>query len=159
MRASMADELLSALRDRLEDDIDGIAETERGLGAVVDARFGEVTLEIEHDAEADSLRVMVCLPPPAGAGPDFLLWALSTNIQYWDVKIGLDEAGQLVVHADLDSEGEELVDLAGLVVDRVETILELVDEDLVDWLVEHNLGTPQQRERWQSRQPTVEEEI
>lgn len=154
----MTDDLLSPLRDRLEDDIDGIARTEQGLEAIIDARYGEVTLQIEHDEEAESLRVMVCIPPPAGAGHDFLLWALSTNTQYWDVKIGLDEEGRLVVHADLDSEGEEIADLAALVADRMETILELIDDDLVEWLLEHDLGTPQQRERWVNRRPTVEEE-
>lgn len=154
----MADDLLSALRSRLEEDIDGISETEQGLEAIVDARFGEVALQVEHDEEAESLRVMVPIPPPAGAGQDFLLWALSTNIQYWDVKIGLDEGGQLVIHADVDAAGQEIGDLAGLLVDRTETILELLDEDLVEWLLEHQLGTPQQRERWVSRPPAVEEE-
>jgi len=154
----MADDLLSALRERLDEDLDGIARTEAGLEAIVDARFGEVTLEIEHDLEAESLRVMVCIPPPAGAGADFLIWALSTNVQYWDVKIGLDEEGELVLHADVDAEGHELgdlTDLAGIVVDRTETILELLDSDLVEWLLAHGLGTPQQCERWMSRTPTV----
>lgn len=151
-------DLLTALRDRLEDDIDGITRTDEALEAILDARYGEVRLQIEHDDEAGSLRVMVCIPPPAGAGHDFLLWALSTNTQYWDVKIGLDEVGQLVVHADLDSDGEELARLAALVADRMETILELIDDDLVEWLLERDLGTPQQRERWVSRCPTVQEE-
>ena len=156
----MADEdLLELLRERLDEDIDGIARTEDGLSAIVDARFGEVTLELEHEPEAQSMRVMVCVPPPAGAGTDFLIWALSTNTQYWDVKIGLDEGGQLVVHADLDAEGQELSALAGLIVDRTETILELLDADLVDWLLEHDLGTPAQRERWVSRRPTVDEPL
>lgn len=154
----MADDLLSALRERLDEDIDGIARTEDGLEAIVDARYGEVVLEVEHDVEAQSLRLMVCVPPPAGAGADFLIWALSTNTQYWDVKIGLDEAGHLVIHADLDAEGEPIADLAGLIVDRTETILELLDADLVEWLLEHGLGTPAQRERWISRKPTVDEE-
>lgn len=156
----MSEDLLIALRDRVEEDLDGISLVDDRLEAIIDARFGEVTLQIEHDDEAGSLRVMVCLPPPAGAGPDFLLWALSMNTQYWDVKIGLDDGGQLVVHADLEADGQELAeltDLASLVIDRGETIVELLDSDLVDWLLEHHLGTPTQRDRWHHRRPAVEE--
>lgn len=153
----MSEELLRALRDRVEEDLDGIKLVDDRLEAIVDARFGEMTLLIEHDDEAESIRVMVCLPPPAGAGPDFLLWALAINTQYWDVKIGLDDNGQLVVHADLEAEGEEMGDLASLVLDRSETIVELLDADLVEWLLEHDLGTPIQRDRWNNRRPVVDE--
>ena len=161
----MTSALLESLGELVEDDLDGVTLTPEGLRAVADARFGEVTIRIDHeeDEEADegtaSLRVQVSVPPPAGAGPEFLLWCLATNTQYWGVKVGLDEDGMLAVHADLEAEGgraDEL--LAADVLDRVESVLQLLDEDLTEYCLAHGLGTPAQRGRWQRRRPESEVE-
>jgi hypothetical protein len=154
----MASALLESLRPMLEEDLDGVKSAPEGLRAVADARYGEVLVRIDHDEEAAAIRVQVALPPPAGAGTDFLLFCLSTNIQYWDVKFGLDEEGMLAVHADLEGEGVRADEsLANDVIDRVESILQLLDEDLPDYLLEHGLGTPAQRARWQSRKAAEKE--
>jgi hypothetical protein len=155
----MSSALLESLRALVEEDLDGITSTPDGLRAVADARYGEVMLRIDHDEEAEAIRVQVSLPPPAGAGPEFLVFCLSTNTQYWDVKFGLDEDGMLSVHADLEAEGSQADEvMANDVVDRVESILQLLDEDLAEYLLTHGLGTPAQRARWQSRRPGTEEE-
>ncbi len=148
------DELLAELLGELADEIDGIARTPAGLEAVVDARYGELSLLVEHDAEAESIRVSVALPPPAGGGIEFLLWCLHLNSQYWDVKVGLDDEGRLLVHADLDvSTTLPLDELAALISDRAETVVDLVDDDLTTWVLANELGTPAQRERWLARTP------
>lgn len=155
----MAADILNALQERLEDELDGLAPTDQGLQAVVDARFGELNVLIEYDEEAGSIRVSCPLPPPAGAGLEFLLWCLHTNTQYWDVKFGLDDEGHLLVHADLDAdEDSDMGDVAGNVADRAETLTELIDEDLVEWMLGHGFGTPAQRERWQTRPSTRDQE-
>ncbi len=146
------DELLTALLEELTEEIDGIARTPAGLEAVVDARYGELSLLVEHDEEAESIRVSAAVPPPAGAGVEFLLWCLHANSQYWDVKVGLDDEGRLLVHADLDVSTTLPTDeLAALVSDRAETVVEFIDDDLVGWLLISDMGTPAQRERWLSR--------
>ena len=153
----MSQALLESLRELVEDDIDGIAVTPEGLRAVADARWGEVTIcvdveEDEQEADAAAIRVSVSIPPPAGAGQEFLLWCLATNTQYWGVKIGLLDDGVLSVHADLETEGDQADGLlASDVVDRAETILQLLDEDLSEYCLAHGLGTPAQRTRWESR--------
>jgi hypothetical protein len=155
----MASALLESLRPLVEEDLDGITSTPDGLRAMADARFGEVIIRVDHDEEAEAIRVQVSLPPPAGAGREFLVWCLATNPQYWDVKFGLDEDGMLAVHADLEANGSQADEaLANEVVDRVESILQLLDEDLPDYLLTNGLGTPAQRARWQSRRPGAEEE-
>lgn len=102
---------------RREDEIDGLTATPDGLRAVVDARFGEITLCIDHDAEEEM--------------------------------VGLDSRGRLLAHADLDAdEGVDAERLAEAVVERAEAVVDVLDEDLVEWLLERELGTPDQRERW-----------
>jgi len=151
--------VLEALRELLDEDLDGVTSTPEGLRAVADARWGEVTLGIDQDedgpdADEIALRVSAAIAPPAGAGHELLLWALSTNTQYWAVKIGLTEDGMLLVHADLDADGPEPDGLlAADVMDRVESILQLLDEDLSEWCLVHGFGTPAQRARWESRRP------
>ena len=151
--------LLESLRELLEEDLDGVTVTPEGLRAVADARWGEVEIRVdpdedEGDDETIALRVQVLVPPPAGAGQEFLLFCLSTNVQYWGVKIGIDEVGMLAVHADLESDGTvPLALVAGEIVDRAESIQQLLDEDLTDYCLKHGLGTPAQRARWESRQP------
>jgi hypothetical protein len=151
--------LFETLRDLLDEEIDGIEVTPEGLRAVADARWGEVRVcvdrdEDEQEPETVALRVHVDVPPPAGAGQEFLLWCLATNTQYWSVKTGLDEQGMLCVHADIDATGPNAAALlAADVVDRVESILQLIDEDLADYCLAHGLGTPSQRTRWEARRP------
>lgn len=154
----MASAFLDSLRELLDEELDGLTSTAVGLQAVVDVRYGEVVLRLEHDADSQALRAQVAVPPPAGAGHELLVWCLSMNTQYWDVKIGLDEQGMLLLHADLEVRGSEADDvLASDVADRVDSILQLLDEDLTDYLLEHGHGTPAQRTRWKSRPPTGSE--
>lgn len=156
----MASQLLESLRPLVEEDLDGVTVTDDGLRAVADARFAEIEIRIDHDEEAEAIRVQTSIAPPAGAGPEFLVWCLATNTQYWDVKFGLDENGMLAIHADLEAEGTQAnEELANDVIDRVESILQLLDEDLAEYLLEVGLGTPAQRARWESRRPAAEERV
>jgi hypothetical protein len=76
---------------------------------------------------------------------------LALNAQYWDAKMALDESGYLLVHADVDATPDtELAQLQVALIDRVDTIAELIDDDLCDYLLEHRLGTPEQLARWRS---------
>ncbi|MDH5493606.1 MAG: hypothetical protein OEY14_16755 [Myxococcales bacterium] len=148
----MASDLLRAVHERINEDIDGLSLSAEGLRASIDARFGELVLEIDHDRESEAVRVSVRVAPPAGAGSSFLIWCLSANVQFWDVKIGLDEDGHLRVHSDMDApEGCDLDALAAEIVDRADTVVDLLDDDAVEWLLANDLGTPAQRERWNAR--------
>jgi hypothetical protein len=144
----MTIEILQALHERIDDDLDGLVLTPEGLRAVADARWGEITIHIDHDAEASTVRVAVALPPPAGAGTEFLLWCLSLNALYFDVKVALDDEGRLLVHSDLAADELDVTDLAAEVVEAAETVIDLIDDDLVEWCVSRGLGTPAQRQRW-----------
>jgi hypothetical protein len=147
----MATDLLRALHAPLADEIAGLALVDDGLRGELDLRYGLVPLQIDHDPEAEALRVSVRLPPPAASGPDFLVWCLALNAQYWDAKLALDDGGYLLVHADVDATPEtELAQLQVALIDRVDTIAELIDDDLCDYLLEHHLGTPEQLARWRS---------
>lgn len=151
-------ETLTAIYTIIEEDLDGLTDSGDGLSFVTDARYGEVTLEIDHDAEAESIRVSAGIAPPAGSGRSFLVWCLAVNTRYWDVKIGLADDGRLLVHSDLVAEeGADPGKLATEVVDRAETVIELLDDDVVTWLLEHALGTPAQIERWTGWQNDDEE--
>lgn len=160
----MISPLLESLRELVEEDLDGVSATPEGLRAVADARWGEVTVRVdvdeeEQDEDGAGVRVSVRIPPPAGAGEEFLVWCLATNTQFWGVKLGLDDDGMLSVHADLDAgEGRPDELLAADVVDRVETILQLLDEDLAEYCLAHGLGTPSQRARWERRRPEILDE-
>lgn len=156
MLSAMPEDTLRSLCSHLDEDLDGIRLVDDGLEAVVDCRYGEVVLRVDHDEEVESLRVSAVIPPPAGTGPSFLHWCLVQNTQYWDAKVGIDESGYLAVHADLDVD-PDLSRLATFVADRAESIVDLLDRDLVDWLLEHGHATPTQRERWLSRSPNGEE--
>ena len=143
---------MGELFDHVEEDLDGVTMTPDGLRAIVDGRFGEVTVAVDHDPEAEMLRVSAAVPPPAGSGRSFLLWCLALNARYWDVKVGLDDRGLLLVHSDLDVDDElDIEVVAAQVIERSDTVVDLIDDDLVEWLLEHDLGTPAQRERWEAR--------
>ena len=106
MLRGMPTELLRAIHGPLLEEVSGLELTDAGLRGELDLRYGLVPFQIDHDAEAEALRVSVRLPPPAGGGPDFLVWCLALNGQYWDAKLGLDEDGFLLVHADVDERAE-----------------------------------------------------
>lgn len=145
-------DLMGELFDLVEEDLDGVTLTPDGMRAIVDGRFGEVTVAVEHDPDAEMLRVCAAVPPPVGTGRSFLVWCLAMNARYWDVKLGLDDSGLLLVHSDFDIEEELGMDaIAAAVVEKADTVIDLIDDDLVDWLLEHGLGTPNQRERWEVR--------
>ncbi len=152
-------DLLSDLFDHVEEEIDGISLTPDGLRAVVDGRFGELQVAVEHDPESEMLRVSARVAPPAGSGRSFLIWCLAINAKYWDVKTGLDDEGRLLVHADLDATDDyEIEDLAAAVIERADAVVDLLDDDLVEWLLEHGLGTPSQRARWEQRDDDEDDE-
>lgn len=160
LKEPMASQLLESLRAMIDEELDGVTSTPEGLRAIADVRFAETVIRIDHDEAAEAIRIQALIAPPAGAGTEFLVWCLATNTQYWDVKIGLDEDGMLSVHADLEAEAgtQANEDLANDLVDRVESILQLLDEDLAEYLLDAGLGTPAQRARWESRQPGNDEE-
>ncbi|MFT5358505.1 MAG: hypothetical protein ACI9KE_005744 [Polyangiales bacterium] len=148
----MARDLLDRLYERMEEDVDGLARLPEGLRAVVDARYDEVTVCIDHDPVAEMIRVSVAVAAPAGSGRSFLVWCLATNAMYWDVKLGLDGAGRLLVHSDLDAHrGLDIDELCASVLERADTVVDLLDDDFVEWMLEHRLGTPTQHQRWTSR--------
>lgn len=151
----MSEDILRALLSRLDEDMDGIRLVDDALEAVVDARYGELSVRVDHDLTVDSLRVAVLIPPPLGAGAPFLTYCLALNAQYWDAKVGFDESGMLTVHADLDVL-PDFDRLATQVADRAETIIELIDDDLVAWLLDHDYGSPAQRKRWDEREAAPE---
>src|SRR5688500_2223206 len=149
MLLPMPTELLRAIHAPLLEEVSGLELTDAGLRGELDLRYGLVPFQIDHDAEAEALRVSVRLPPPAGGGPDFLVWCLALNGQYWDAQLGLDEDGLLLVHADMDAAPDGDVDvLRANITDRIDTIAELIDDDLCGYLLERSLGTPQQLDRW-----------
>jgi hypothetical protein len=151
MLRAMATDLLRALHAPLADEVAGLALAEDGLRGELDLRYGVVALQLDHDPEAEALRVSVRLPPPPAAGADFLVWCLALNAQYWDAKLALDEGGYLLVHADLDATPHtDVAVLQVLLIDRIDTIAELIDDDLCDYLLEHRLGTPEQLARWRT---------
>lgn len=147
----MPTDLLRALHAPLLDDVSGLELDDDGLRGVLDLRYGLLAFQIDHDPDAEALRVSARLPPPAGAGPEFLIWCLALNAQYWDAKLALDEGGFLLVHADVDASPDSDVEqLRSALIDRIDTIAELIDDDLCEYLLERNLGTPEQVKRWRS---------
>ena len=148
----MSTDLLRSLQAPLLEELSELELADDGLRMELELRYGICPLHIDHDPEAEALRVSVRLPPPPGAGAEFLIWCLALNAQYWDAKLALDEGGHLLVHADLDATPDsDLEQLRGALIDRVDTIAELIEDDLCDYLVKHRLGTPEQLNRWQAQ--------
>lgn len=147
----MPTDLLRALHAPLLDDVSGLELDDDGLRGVLDLRYGLLPFQIDHDPDAEALRVSARLPTPAGAGSEFLVWCLALNAQYWDAKLALDEAGFLLVHADVDASPDaDTETLRSALIDRIDTIAELIDDDLCEYLLERRLGTPEQVKRWRS---------
>lgn len=143
-----AQQILEALCDIMGSRLPGLSLVDSAMEVQVDWRYGRLTICFDHDAEAESIRIFICLPPPAGAGPQFLTWCLATNVLYWDVKLGLDPHGMLIVHADVDLEQADLVQTAEVLLGRVDAMSEMLDDDLVAYIDEHRLATPAQAARW-----------
>jgi hypothetical protein len=144
----MTHDLLQALCELIEPELRGLVHSGNSITAAVDARYGRVTLHFDFDASAQSIRIYTAVPPPVGAGPEFLVWCLATNTLYWDVKLGLDDNGMLLVHSDVDLDQADLTSTARVLLERVTAMRELLDDDLVEYLLKHKLGTPAQTQRW-----------
>ena len=149
-KGRMDNDLLEALREPLEPELRGISLAGTSFTAQVEARYGRVIIHFDFDSAAQSIRVHAAVPPPVGAGPEFLVWCLSTNTLYWDVKLGLDDACMLLVHSDVDLDQADLTSTARVLLERVTAMRELLDDDLVEYLLKHKLGTPAQTQRWLS---------
>jgi hypothetical protein len=122
--------------------------TPSGMHAAIETRYATLDLRFDFDADARSLRTYVVLSTPVGAGVEFLRWCLSMNTLYWDVKIGLDSDGRLLVLSDVDFDHGDLAVTARVALGRVSAICELIEDDLVDYLMAHRLATPAQIARW-----------
>ena len=144
----MESDILEALRELMEPELSGIQRQGSGLYVTQERRYGRLVLRFDFDPSAESLRMYTTVPPPPGAGPEFLVWCLSTNTLYWDVKIGLDAHGMLLVHSDVDLDQADLTSTARVLLDRVKAMHELLDDDLVEYLLKSKLATPAQAERF-----------
>ena len=144
----MEEDILEALRELMEPELSGIQRQGSGLYVGQERRYGRLMLRFDFDPAAESLRMYTAVPPPPGAGPEFLVWCLSTNTLYWDVKIGLDAHGMLLVHSDVDLDHADLNSTARVLLDRVKAMHELLDDDLVEYLLKSKLATPAQVERF-----------
>ncbi|MDB4985271.1 MAG: hypothetical protein JWN04_449 [Myxococcaceae bacterium] len=149
-------ELLEALHAPLLEEVAGLEYTPEGLRGQLDLRYGLLAFQIDHDDDVEGLRVGVRLPPPVGAGHEFLIWCLSLNAQSWDAKIGLDDSGFLLVHVDLPAAAgaaEADIDLLREdIIESIDDIAELIDDSLCTYLLDRQLGTPAQIERWSGEQ-------
>ncbi len=148
MLRAMTD-LLEALHGPLLEEVSGLELAAEGLRGQLDLRYGLVAFQVDHDEEAEALRVGARLPPPLGTGHEFLLWCLALNAESWDAKVGLDEAGFLLVHVDLPAPAEADVEqLRDEITEAIDEIAELIDDSLCSYLLERRFGTPAQLERW-----------
>jgi len=142
-------DLLEALHVPLLEEVSGLELVPEGLRGQLDLRYGLLSFQIDHDEEAEALRVSVRLPPPPGAGHEFLVYCLALNAQSWNAKLGLDESGFLLVHADLSAPSESEVELLrDDVIEAIDDIADLIDDSLCSYLLERRLGSPTQLERW-----------
>ncbi len=129
-------------------ELEGLSLEATGMRATIETRFGKVDFRFDFDSDARSLRTYVVLATPVGAGVEFLRWCLSMNTLYWDVKIGLDGEGRLLVLSDVDLDHSDLAVTSRVAIGRVSAICELIDDDLVEYLLAHRLATPAQIARW-----------
>jgi len=152
MLRAMSD-LLEALHVPLLEEVSGLELHPEGLRGQLDLRYGLLSFQIDHDEESEALRVSVRLPPPVGAGPEFLIWCLSLNADSWDAKLALDESGFLLAHVDLPAPGDVEVELLrDDIIESIDDIAELIDDSLCAYLLDRKLGTPAQIERWSGEQ-------
>ncbi|HEX2678659.1 MAG TPA: hypothetical protein VHM19_18530 [Polyangiales bacterium] len=144
----MDEDVLEALSELLGEELPGLQAHGPNMQVTFDARYGRVVLRFDFDETTQSIRMYTAVPPPAGGGTEFLLWCLTTNTLYWDVKIGLDAQGMLLVHSDVDLDQADLTSTARVLLERVVAMRELLDDDLVSYLLRNKLATPTQEERW-----------
>jgi hypothetical protein len=140
--------VLEALAELLVAELPGLQIQGTNMQAQLETRYGRVALRFDFDPNAESIRMYTTVPPPAGAGHEFLLWCLSMNTLYWDVKFGLDAQGMLLVHSDVDLDQADLTSTTRVLIERAVAMRELLDDDLVQYLLKHKLATPAQEERW-----------
>jgi hypothetical protein len=139
---------LARLFKRLRVELPGLVLEASGLRAPIETRYAPLEVRLDYEREARALRIYVALPTPVGAGMEFLRWCLSMNTLYWDVKAGLDAEGRLLVLSDVDLDQADMAATARVVLGRVSAICELIEDDLVEYLVSHRLATPAQLARW-----------
>jgi hypothetical protein len=143
---------LSRLYKRMRPELDELTLQDSGMHVAIETRYGKIDMRFDFDPEARSLRTYVVLATPLGAGVEFLRWCLSMNTLYWDVKTGLDSEGRLLVLSDVDFDHGDVAITARVALGRVSAICELIEDDLVEYLLAHRLATPSQIARW-SRTP------
>jgi len=139
---------LSRLFKRLRVELPGLVLEPSCLRAPIETRYAALEVRFDYEPQARALRIYVALPTPVGAGGEFLRWCLSMNTLYWDVKTGLDAEGRLLVLSDVDLDQTDMAATARVVLGRVAAICELIEDDLVEYLVSHRLATPAQLARW-----------
>jgi hypothetical protein len=144
----MTDDILDALRELMEPELPGLQRQQSGLYITQEWRYARLVVHFDFDASAESIRMYTTVPPAPGGGPEFLVWCLATNTLYWDVKIGLDAQGMLLVHSDVDLNQADLTSTARVLLDRVKAMHEMLDDDLVEYLLRNKLATPAQSERF-----------
>lgn len=142
-------ELLEALHTPLLEEVAGLELASEGIRGQLDLRYGLLAFQIDHDPEDEVLRVAARLPPPVAAGHEFLVYCLALNAQSSHAKLGLDDSGFLLVHADVSApEGLDVDLLRDDITGCIDAIAELIDDSLCPYLLERRLGTPAQLERW-----------
>jgi hypothetical protein len=139
---------LSRLFKRLRVELPGLVLEPSSLRAPIETRYAPLEVRFEYEPAARALRIYVALPTPVGAGMEFLRWCLSMNTLYWDVKTGLDAEGRLLVLSDVDLDQGDVPATARTALGRVSAICELIEDDLVEYLVSHRLATAAQLARW-----------
>jgi hypothetical protein len=147
------DDLLGLLLSELQAQLPKLEHIESGLQTELEGCYGRLPFVFDFDPEASSVRVYTTLPTPPGAGPEFLRWCLSMNALYWDVKVGIDARGMLLLLCDVDIErgvapSAAAAAAARVLLGRVVAIGQLLDEDFVGYLLDNRLATPAQRTRW-----------
>ena len=139
---------LSRLFKRLRVELPGLVLEPSCLRAPIETRYAALEVRFDYEPQARALRIYVALPTPVGAGMELLRWCLSMNTLYWDVKTGLDSEGRLLVLSDVDLDAGDLAATARTALGRVSAICELIEDDLVEYLISHRLATPAQLARW-----------
>ena len=69
----MDSDILEALRELMEPELNGIQRQGGGLYVTQERRYGRLVLRFDFDPSAESLRMYTTVPPPPGAGPEFLV--------------------------------------------------------------------------------------
>lgn len=146
-------EELARLHQRLRAELPQLVCVGPSMRTWLDTRYARVELCMDFDADARSLRIHVGLATPPGAGAEFLRFCLALNTVYWDVKMGLDADGRLLVLSDVDVEGGDLGLTVQTVMGRVSAMCELIEDDLIEHLIAQRLATPKQLERWTKSTP------